>query len=100
VDGLQERAAVQGQVKVAAHPGGEGSLPPLALCYVDPPDQSVRDLRTTTTTTVPGAFFLLLFTGKLEANQLTMQRCERRNKKSNIKSKKVHSLEYLFQGNY
>lgn len=44
VDRLQEGSAVQGEVKVARHPRGERSLPPLALCHVDPPDQSIRDL--------------------------------------------------------
>lgn len=47
VDRLQEGSAVQGQVEVAGHPGGEGSLPPLTLRHVDPPDQSVGDLRAT-----------------------------------------------------
>lgn len=45
VDGLLEGSAVQGQVEVAGHPRGEGSLPPLTLRHVDPPDQSVGDLR-------------------------------------------------------
>lgn len=47
VDRLQEGSAVQGQVEVTGHPGGEGSLPPLTLRHVDPPDQSVRDLGAT-----------------------------------------------------
>ena len=41
VNGLQQGAVVQAQVKVRGHPGGERAFPPLVLSQVDSPDEGV-----------------------------------------------------------
>lgn len=48
VDGLQQRLAVQGQLKLRGHFGLQGSFDPLLLRHLDTLDQGVRDLKGST----------------------------------------------------